>query len=66
MLVQASSDYLCALPVWQLVKLAVYSSCMLLNIDFFSLLIIIMKPLLSEAKRFLAKLVFVLLDIVQT
>lgn len=27
----------CALPAWQLVKLEVYSSCMLLNIDFFFL-----------------------------
>ena len=42
----------CALPVWQLVKLEVYNSCMLLNTDFFPLLMIIMKQLLSEVKHF--------------
>lgn len=42
LLVQASSDtqshvnHLCALPVWQLVKLEMHSSCMLLNTAVFS------------------------------
>lgn len=59
--------HVCALPVWRLVKLKVcrVHACYQVLI-YFSLLMIIMKQLLSEVKHFLAKLVFVLLDIVQT